>query len=124
MSLVYYTEISSKITSTRRLESNLWRIYKLLEFLKPTSSWIQVILLQASKTSFQGEIPNLAYWFVVQFCISKSICKCTEVIKVNLVPLSPLTGEGTVQQAWGIHAIRLASLLPEKVQVLVMQLGY
>lgn len=43
---------------------------------------------------------------------------------MNLVPLSPLTGEGAVQQAQGIYAIRLASLLPEKVQVLVMQLGY
>lgn len=120
MSLVYYTEIfygSSKIISTWRLESNLWRIYKLLEFLKTTSSWIQAILLQASKISFQGEIRNLAYWVVVQFCNSKSICKGTEVIKVNLVPLSPLTGEGTVQQARGIYAIRLASLLPESASI-------
>lgn len=96
-------------------KASLWRIYKLSVFLKMDKQLDSIILLYTFKLCVQGRIPNLLSWGSVLHL--KKYMQMYWAIKINLVPLLPLSGESVVQQAGGIHTIRLASLISEKVQM-------
>lgn len=52
----------------------------------------------------------------IQFCIFKMYMQLHWSDQEDIVPLLPLSGESIVEQAGWIHTIRLARLIPEKVQ--------